>query len=147
MNQMLEKFCLDESLYPVPGPGEKKRYFLSKDETSELILMIWGTEAMSPIHDHAGSECWTFLLKGELVEKVFRKDNLSLLSEETLYFRETRYIDKEEGVHQLMNKTSELVYSLHLYKKPLSHCNTYDLESRSWSILENHYDEIFEVRV
>jgi cysteine dioxygenase len=140
MKTTLENFLLEEDRYPLPGPLEKKRYLLEKDSESELILMIWGQGSQSPIHDHAGSGCWTRLLKGSLKEKMFQKDPLILISESNFDLQTISYVDKDEGFHQLINETHSLVYTLHFYQRPLSHCNVYDEETKAWSVLANHYD-------
>lgn len=135
-----EKFHLEESLYPTPERGEKKRYLLRSDHETDLVLMIWGQGAQTPIHDHAGSECWTTLVKGELLEKSFERSTLKLISETKLEKDCLSMTDKEAGVHQLINESSDFVYSLHLYRLPFSHCNVYLEAEQKWMVLDNQYD-------
>lgn len=144
MNESLDQRTFSTLTYPIPEALEKKRYLLGRNEESELILMIWGKGAKSPIHDHGGSECWTVVVSGELVEKRFSIDTLELLSEEIIGADETSYVEKESGVHQLVNESSQLVYTLHLYKAPLPFCRVYDEETSNWSILDNHFDNFKE---
>ncbi len=140
MKKSFENFFLQEELYPLPVDGEKKRYLLEKDHESELILMVWAKGSMTPIHDHAGSGCWTRLLKGDLKEKTYERGSLRLISEESFNHDGITYVDKDEGLHQLMNESGSFAFSLHLYVQPLSHCNVYDESTGLWSIMGNHYD-------
>lgn len=144
MTKTFEDFSLNESLYPPPRYGEKKRYLINKDDSSELILMIWGPGSLSPIHDHAGSECWTTILKGQLLERTFSKSPMTFLDEQIIMTGTISHIDKDEGVHQLLNSSHEPAYSLHLYKKPLAHCSVFDPDKEVWSVLENYYDNELE---
>lgn len=141
MKEILENFNLDEHLFPLPARSEKKRFLLEKNEDWELVLMIWGPDSKSPIHDHGGSSCWARLLKGHLTEKTFFKQNLLLVFEANLELHKINFVDKDEGVHQLTNSSNEMAYTIHLYSKPLGLCNVYDEFSKVWSQMSNVYDQ------
>jgi len=140
MRELFENFVLNESLFPFPLRGEKKRFLIEKNEKWELILMIWGEESQTPIHDHGGSGCWARLLKGRITEKTFLKEPLILLSKADFGLNEITYVDKDEGVHQLINSSKEIAFTLQLYMKPLNYCNVYDEVNKAWAIMGNHYD-------
>lgn len=142
MKDILENFVLDESLFPLPLIGEKKRFLIEKNEKWELVLMVWGKESQTPIHDHGGSACWARLLKGQLSEKTFLKEPLIFLSETAYSIGQITYVDEDKGVHQLTNSSQEIAFTVHLYMKPLHYCNVYDALNKDWAIMGNHYDSL-----
>jgi len=120
--------------------GERKRYLLRKDDLSELVLIVWGPQSQTPIHDHGGSLCSMRVLKGEVVEQVLEKNSLSLLSHKLLTEGMSSQVQTHQ-VHQLKNESHNLTITLHLYEKPLEGCSRFDEHSRSWISLSSHYDQ------
>ena len=44
------------------------RNLIHADETFELMVVCWGPGQESPIHNHAGSNCWMGVLDGTVEE-------------------------------------------------------------------------------
>jgi len=51
--------------------GHYTRNLIGFDEKFTILLLCWERGQMSPIHDHAGSNCWVKVLEGELQETVY----------------------------------------------------------------------------
>ena len=111
-----------------------------------LMILGWGPDHKSPIHDHNGSHCIMRVLEGTLIEtlynqKSFRDDawesdtSLSPEEEIEIYQKtretelvegETAYIHDKIGWHRVSNpSTQEPAVSLHLYAPPIEKCRTY----------------------
>jgi len=86
----------------------------------ELVLICWEKGQQSQVHNHDINEAWTFILKGELTEEVFKEksENPSLESTSILSQKDISSIKKETNkVHRLTNSSNGRTVSLHLYKK------------------------------
>jgi len=93
---------------------------IEKDELYELVLICWEKEQQSPIHKHNLTEAWTYILKGELTEKIYvgTEKNPPLENTIILTQKDISSIKKEsKKVHRLINSYNGRSVSLHLYKK------------------------------
>lgn len=66
----LHAFTCPKKTIPA-SPGNRKRIRVERTRDWELILMVWGTKASTPIHDHNHSKCRMRLLEGNLVEEFY----------------------------------------------------------------------------
>lgn len=95
------------------------------------LVLCWRAGQRSPIHDHRGSSCGVFVLKGAVTETVFVRTPHG-------HIYATRSHDLAEGhvcgsqdddIHQISNLQSpgtDLV-TLHIYSPPLTQMGTYSL--------------------
>lgn len=119
---------------------ERKRILLDKTSEWEIILMVWGPFAATPIHDHNESKCWTRILKGQLFEKSIDRRSLEITNNQLLSAGTGSYIEDDLGAHQLLNLSSELAVSLHFYARPIEFCHIYDEVSGMWVINKVNYE-------
>lgn len=119
---------------------ERKRFLLDKTPDWEIILMVWGPYASTPIHDHNESKCWTRILKGQLFEKNIDRDSLEVTCSHLLNAGTGSFIEDEIGAHQLLNLSSEISVSLHLYARPIEFCHIYDEKLGMWVTTKVNYE-------
>lgn len=129
--QIMKEFSLPSDL-PKIKFGERRRYLIEATTDFEILLMLWGAEAETPIHDHSGSRCWMRLLRGKLTETTFRGELPEEI--ETNVFRQdvNLFIEDQLGFHRLTNPDNIPAISLHLYAKPLRVSRYFDEEDGLW---------------
>lgn len=97
----------------------------------ELLLLCWNPQARSPIHDHAGSDCWMKCLEGTMVQDVFfhpKGNAFQLVPMQTTDIEKNQValINDSIGVHQMKNPSlKEKSITLHLYVPPINQYQTY----------------------
>lgn len=128
---LFENYRVDHS-FDIPT-YERKRYLIKGTAEWEVILMAWGSMAQTPIHMHNLSCCWTRVLQGRLVERVFSL-NPELLKVNILEQSGKSYIDDDIGPHQVLNLEDRPALSLHLYAAPIQSCQVFDAQSGLWKL-------------
>ncbi|KAJ2364684.1 hypothetical protein IW150_006414 [Coemansia sp. RSA 2607] len=99
-----------------------------------LLILVWGENQSSPIHDHAGSHCMMKLLAGELDEDLFawpkhdtKDSGLKLKRTAPLKTNSVAYMHDNIGLHRIGNPSSKnKAVSLHLYSPPYNMCKTFN---------------------
>ncbi|KAJ1725231.1 hypothetical protein LPJ53_000560 [Coemansia erecta] len=99
-----------------------------------LLILVWGENQSSPIHDHAGSHCMMKLLAGELDEDLFawpkhetEESGLKLKRTAPLKTNSVAYMHDNIGLHRIGNpSTKHKAVSLHLYSPPYNMCKTFN---------------------
>ncbi len=133
---------IDANKFPRPLAGERKRFLLSKSEEYEVVLMIWGPGAMTPIHDHGGSRSSVEILEGIISERFFDKTGPRQIGEKILRTGDTSELGDGNVVHQMVNVADTFTYSIHMYADPLSLCNIYDEDASEWFRNVPCYDQV-----
>lgn len=111
-----------------------QRNLLREGSHYHALVLCWGSGQRSPIHDHVGSLCGVYVVRGVATETVFEHSASG-------GFRVVSMTDHGEGsvmvsfdtdVHQVSNLQAgrELV-TLHVYAPPLLHMNQYSLDDGS----------------
>jgi predicted metal-dependent enzyme (double-stranded beta helix superfamily) len=124
------------------------RNLLYRDDRFELVVIRWGAEAQSRIHDHAGQRCQMLVLDGML-----RTDDYALLDGGTdvgaarIRFTQSTSTLRGEVDVRTADRDLHLVAtdeagaaSLHLYTKPIDTCLVFDPVANTCSRFRNHYD-------
>lgn len=95
----------------------------------ELLLLCWNEGHVSPIHDHAGQQCWMAVLEGELEEVHFsqgEKDGpLEPGRVKAFPAGGVAYIHDDIALHLIRPKAGTRGVSLHLYSRPIDACRTF----------------------
>lgn len=109
------------------------RNLVSKNENYELIVITWLPRHRTPIHDHASSRCWMWMMRGTLTFRNYefpRTDGAKGLSclgpVETHSVGDVEYIDDNMAIHSISNASSEPAVSVHLYAAPIPRCRIYN---------------------
>lgn len=108
----IEHLCFwDPDHYSKINIGEGKNY--------ELMLICWEKKQYSSIHKHEKEEAWTYVLKGEITEKIYQPINghghFNLESEIKLNPKKFSCINNNGRQHELINSFDGRSVSLHLY--------------------------------
>ncbi|KAK9454245.1 RmlC-like cupin domain-containing protein [Dipodascopsis uninucleata] len=94
------------------------------NDKANLLVLVWNPGRGSLIHDHADAHCIMKVLKGSLVETIYRwpqlKESQSMQIERRTVFNENdvTYIHDRIGLHKILNEGSIPAVSLHLYTPP-----------------------------
>ncbi len=114
------------------------RNLVMKTDLFELIVLAWAPRQRTPIHDHANSRCWLWMMRGELTFRNYEfpdpSCNKGLICQGTTETRsvgEVDYIDDSMGIHSIANASNEPAVSVHLYAGPISRCQIYDEKAKT----------------
>lgn len=140
----IELDAMDFSPYQFWSQDHYTRNCIVRTQSHELILLCWEEGQETPIHCHAGEECWVYLLQGEMKEVRYEDEentNIPLPIDE-MVVKEKRfsYMNDEMGYHSLKNTYPGRSMSLHLYMNPIDTCQVYNEASKNfdWKILSYH---------
>ncbi|KAJ2154804.1 hypothetical protein J3F82_000873 [Coemansia sp. RSA 637] len=122
----------DWSQYAIYKPGTRYTRNLVDDGNGKynLLMLVWGADQESPIHDHANSHCMMRLLEGRLDEALYKwpsKDEAPrLVCTRPLREESVAYMHDRIGLHRISNPEAHRAVSLHLYSPPYDMCKTFD---------------------
>eukprot|EP01094_Clydonella_sp_ATCC50884_P020059 TRINITY_DN4070_c0_g1_i1.p1 TRINITY_DN4070_c0_g1~~TRINITY_DN4070_c0_g1_i1.p1 ORF type:complete len:789 (-),score=206.26 TRINITY_DN4070_c0_g1_i1:127-2493(-) len=110
--------------------GHYTRNLIGYDDKFTILLLCWEKGQMSPIHDHAGSNCWVKVLDGNLEETVYQvgEDEATVKDAHASVYdpEQVTYISDAMGVHRMGNARSDgVAVSLHVYSPPYHECHVF----------------------
>lgn len=116
-----------------------RRLPVFNNENCVAILMLWGVNNKTAVHDHKNYEGKIKVLKGELTE-VYYKETKNFIEYEGAGVAMEGLVFEEEmgGIHSMVNNKSTLSVSLHIYKTSqinLSGVRIFDIENKKWAVL------------
>lgn len=116
-----------------------RRLPVFNNENCVAILMLWGNNNKTAVHDHKNYEGKIKVLKGELTE-VYYKETKNFIEYEGAGVAMEGLVFEEEmgGIHSMVNNKSTLSVSLHIYKTSqinLSGVRIFDIENKKWAVL------------
>lgn len=110
------------------------RNLIWSNDLLELIVLCWLPHQSSPVHNHAGQNCWAACLKGTIQETHFLFQNTRAVTGEgpleengtqVLNTGEVSYISDDIALHVIQPIGGNPGITLHLYSKPIPECNIY----------------------
>jgi cysteine dioxygenase len=123
------------------------RNLVHHEANFELLLLCWGANQKSPIHNHEGQRCWMAVLDGAVVETLFevpagggapaRKGAPRSLERGGVAF-----ITDEIALHEIASGGGRAAVSLHLYARPFSTCRVYDRSSGRIEVKQLGYHSV-----
>lgn len=116
-----------------------KRLPVFNNENCVAILMLWGVNNKTAVHDHKNYEGKIKVLKGELTE-VYYKETKDFIEFEGAGVAIEGLVFEEEkgGIHSIVNNKNALSVSLHIYKTSelnLDGIRIFDVENKKWAVL------------
>jgi hypothetical protein len=115
--------------------GKRRRFKYAEGNGWEILLLVWGIDSNSSIHNHNGSQGWIRILEGHLLEKTF--DETPKFQKQSILTAGTEsYIDDHHGTHQILNPFDSVAVSLHFYSPPVSNCFVFDEMTQTWTLQE-----------
>ena len=118
-----------------------KRLPVFNNENCVAILMLWGVNNKTAVHDHKNYEGKIKVLKGELTE-VYYKETKDFIEFEGAGVAIEGLVFEEEkgGIHSIVNNKNALSVSLHIYKTSelnLDGVRIFDVENKKWAVLND----------
>ena len=117
------------------APDVYTRNLVARNDHYEMLVLCWAAGQASPIHNHAGQNCWMAVLDGEIEETQFepsgsdRAPRLAATGTKTFTAGRVAFINDEIALHRVRPVAGRAGISLHLYSKPIDVCNLYDEHS------------------
>ncbi len=118
------------------------------NEKFELILLCWEEGQMTPIHDHGGEECWVKIITDQFRERIYETSEtgeLNIVKSAVSNKGDITYMVDFMGFHSLENLSNSRSMSLHLYAKPIRHCNVFDQKSGQFVNKDLSYNTVSEI--
>ncbi|KAJ1505701.1 hypothetical protein HMI54_005757 [Coelomomyces lativittatus] len=94
-------------------------------EQFHILLLCWGPNHKSQIHDHNGAHCCMKVLHGNLIETRFDSSTLKPVLITQLSLNQVAYIHDSIGLHCIANPSPSPSVSLHVYFPPIHECLIY----------------------
>ena len=97
------------------------RNMIYRDASIMLKNIIWNPKVTTPIHGHNSRGWWVLITQGELVEKVFTRENgePQLIDEKILKKGDVTYNHNAIGFHLMQNDSESVpAITLHWYHPP-----------------------------
>ena len=118
-----------------------RRLPVFNNENCVAILMLWGINNKTAVHDHKNYEGKIKVLKGELTE-VYYKETKDFIEFEGAGVAIEGLVFEEEkgGIHSIVNNKNALSVSLHIYKTSelnLDGVRIFDVENKKWAVLND----------
>ncbi|MDP7035579.1 MAG: cysteine dioxygenase family protein [Planctomycetota bacterium] len=132
---LLGNYCQNETdwkSYAHFNDDHYTRNLIARTELFDLIVLCWGKDQISPIHNHAGQRCWMTILEGSIFETLYHRhsdsNNNQLEKGETRTYEQgvVGYITDDIALHIIGATHDQPAISLHLYSLPYDECNIYD---------------------
>ncbi|MBL8857988.1 MAG: cysteine dioxygenase family protein [Planctomycetes bacterium] len=118
--------------YALFAPKCYTRNLIARNEWFELLLLCWDAGQESPIHNHAGQNCWMTVMEGEIEELQYEypsgRGKGELVSRGGKVFAQGKvaFINDEIALHLVRPSNGKRGVSLHLYSRPIETCELYD---------------------
>jgi len=131
--RLLSEYAARESdwrKYALFRPDVYTRNLVARNEHFEMLILCWSEGQASPIHNHAGQNCWMGVLEGEIEEILFDAPSgpgpLTVRNSKTHVAGRVAFINDDIALHRVRPLPGTRGISLHLYSKPIDVCNIYD---------------------
>jgi cysteine dioxygenase len=115
------------------APAAYTRNLVARTAWYELLVLCWDAGQESPIHNHAGQNCWMAVLAGEIEEIQFhvapRGGPLERGKARTFGRGRCAFIRDEIALHLVRPGDGRRGVSLHLYSRPIDACDVYEPDS------------------
>jgi len=89
---------------------------LSLNPLIHSYIIIWNEYSKTKLHGHSENGCFSYLIKGNLLEEVYKNDHLikyNFMNESNN--SKLSFIDNNIGQHIVSNLNDELSYSINIY--------------------------------
>ena len=122
------------------------RHLIHKDDDFEILIMCWRPGHKAPIHGHEGEKCFMRVERGSLLftnYDLISKDPLELTKIDSVK-GEVGYLDGPADIHSVENVFDENSITFHIYSKPYSECDIFDLKTGSTYRKKLEYDTAYK---
>ncbi|MFT5288380.1 MAG: cysteine dioxygenase [Planctomycetota bacterium] len=112
--------------------GGYTRNEVVRRDSFQLLVLCWGAEQESPIHNHEAQDCWMAVLDGAIEEVRYCRPSdvspgpLDPQDSDTFQQSQVAYISDDIGLHLVRPAPNTgAAVSLHLYANPYDACSVY----------------------
>ena len=101
---------------------------LSLSPLIHSYIIVWNKDAKTDIHSHSKNGCFSYLIKGNLLEEIY-KNNIYVKSRfmfSNYSHSNLQFIDENIGQHKIINLDDDLSYSINIYS-PSKTFNIHDI--------------------
>ena len=122
----------DWKRYAMFDPTCYTRNLVGRNPHFEMLVLCWSAGQQSPIHNHAGQNCWMSVMEGEIEETLFTPsveegEGPLVQGKSRIYPRgRVGFINDDVALHRVRPVAGTRGISLHLYSKPIDECQVYD---------------------
>jgi cysteine dioxygenase len=122
----------DWKRYALFRPEMYTRNLVARNEHFEMLILCWSENQASPIHNHAGQNCWMAVLEGTIEEALYSPPSgngagpLTVRNTKLYSPGRVAFINDDIALHRVRPSAGGRGISLHLYSKPIDVCNIYD---------------------
>lgn len=84
----------------------------------DIIILVWGPNCNTPIHDHPDTGCIYKVLEGKLREDIYDTGSMMNIPIKStkLNVGDVGYIDDNVGLHKITNISDKKSVSVHIYE-------------------------------
>ena len=111
-------------------PRTYKRNRIFRNDALDILLLCWRSKQRTPIHDHAGSICGVYVLRGEATEIAFKPSGIGVLipSESKSLHAGDITVSIDSDAHLVGNfaAPAQDLITLHCYSPPLAAMRVFD---------------------
>jgi len=113
-------------------PEMYTRNLVTRNEHFEMLVLCWSENQASPIHNHAGQNCWMAVLEGTIEETQYSPPAgnapgpLTVRNTKLYVPGRVAFINDDIALHRVRPAAGGRGISLHLYSKPIDVCNVFD---------------------
>lgn len=114
------------------APNQYTRNLVGRTAQYELLVLCWEAGQASPIHDHAGQNCWMAVLEGRIEELQYEFPSAGSAGPlvpgcaRTFEKGKVAYIHDDIALHLVRPADGRRGISMHLYARPIETCHAYD---------------------
>ena len=128
-------------------PQSYTRNLIARTAWYDVICMVWGPLAGTPIHDHSGQRGWVQLVEGALREETFElagaPEAVTMTgSGEVREVGAIATVDRQRAIHRIGNIWGGFAVSLHVYSLPHDQCRVYSAEGDLSRCREMRFDSV-----
>lgn len=164
ISQLLAQQTVDDASLQPYVYWETHRYtrnLVFRNDVFELLAVCWECGTSSPIHDHAGQDCWLYIQRGALCIDTFVLDDprhqgqvgtdIGVTKRERIARLDAGTLDHRgpaNDIHRVINRQAfgERAISLHVYARPFDDCLVYEPKERTATSRSLRYDTVGGVR-
>lgn len=132
MNQ-LSLSLADVKAFEHYGKECYQRNLMHTGPAYQALILCWANGQRSTIHDHVGSSCGVYVIKGTATETIFNWSDNKMIYPTATHHHEEGYVcaSQDEDMHQVSNlQAGEApLVTLHIYSPALLTMNCYSLTS------------------